>query len=117
EGETLRARLTEGPIPAEQLVSWAIEIADALDAAHRRGVIHRDLKPANLFVTSRGSIKVLDFGLAKLKLSEPSGDGSDSPTEFKTTAGMTMGTVNYMSPEQARGEEVDERADLFSFGV
>ena len=118
DGETLRARLARGPVPTDQVVQWAIEIADALDAAHRRGIIHRDLKPANLFVTSRGSIKILDFGLAKLKFNElASVDGTDSPTEFKTTAGLTMGTVNYMSPEQARGEEVDERADIFSFGV
>ena len=118
EGETLRARLARGPVPTDLLVQWAIEIADGLEAAHRRGIIHRDLKPANLFVTSRGSIKILDFGLAKLKFNElASVDGTNSPTEFKTTAGLTMGTVNYMSPEQARGEEVDERADVFSFGV
>jgi serine/threonine protein kinase/Tol biopolymer transport system component len=115
EGETLRARLSKGLVTNEQLVEWSIETSDALEAAHRRGIVHRDLKPANLFVTNRESIKILDFGLAKLR----PGDHADAEThtQFQTTAGLALGTVNYMSPEQARGEELDERTDIFSFGV
>ena len=118
EGETLRQRLARGSVALDQSIEWATEVADALDAAHRRGIIHRDLKPANLFVTTRESVKILDFGLAKLRPETGAdGHGADTPTDFQTTAGLAMGTVNYMSPEQARGEEVDERTDIFSFGV
>ncbi len=115
EGETLRERLSKGPVSNDQLVEWASETSDALEAAHRRGIVHRDLKPANLFVTSREAIKILDFGLAKLRPDEHG--AAETRTEFQTTAGLALGTVNYMSPEQARGEEVDERTDIFSFGV
>ncbi len=113
EGETLRELIARGPLDLGQAIQFAVEIADALDAAHARQIIHRDIKPANIFLTRRGTVKVLDFGLAKL--------GETSPELAATINGLTqvgtsMGTVAYMSPEQARGEEVDQRTDLFSLG-
>ena len=118
EGETLKHRIVAGPIPQTSLLDWAMQIADALAAAHERGIIHRDIKPANLFVTSRGHVKVLDFGLAKAAgVPSATGAASETQTEFHTSFGTTLGTVHYMSPEQARGEVVDARSDLFSFGV
>src|SRR5438128_1014898 len=125
EGTTLKYRIEGKPISVDQLVDFGAQAADALDVAHAAGIIHRDLKPANLFLTKRGQAKILDFGLAKvaarpLPRLEPV--GASLPTmgvddAHLTSPGSTVGTVAYMSPEQARGEELDTRTDLFSFGA
>jgi len=124
EGETLADRLRAGPLATDPLLDLAIQISDALDAAHRAGVVHRDLKPHNIFVTRRDQAKVLDFGIAKLGAEPPAGDVSDAagrPTmpgeAILTKPGTALGTVAYMSPEQARGGETDARTDIFSFGA
>ncbi|HVT45960.1 MAG TPA: protein kinase [Thermoanaerobaculia bacterium] len=123
EGTSLKDAIAGRPLALETIVKLGAEIADALAAAHGAGIVHRDLKPANLFVTSRGAAKLLDFGLARLERPETDGaaSGPDTPTcampEELTTPGTTMGTIAYMSPEQAKGEPVDARSDLFSLGA
>ncbi|MBS1212535.1 MAG: serine/threonine protein kinase, partial [Proteobacteria bacterium] len=118
EGETLREQLERGPIPVEESLRLAIQIAASLEAAHEKGIIHRDLKPANIVITQSGQVKLLDFGLAKFPSERQKKVGSKATTkDFSTSPGSIVGTVAYMSPEQARGEDLDSRTDLFSFGV
>ena len=124
EGQGLDTKLHSGPLPVDRLLDVSIQLADAVDAAHAKGIIHRDIKPANIFLTQRGQVKVLDFGLAKLTRAAGTAAETieatqdDGPrTASLTSPGSTVGTVAYMSPEQARGEQLDARTDLFSLGT
>jgi len=120
EGETLQEQIGRGPIPVDEALKIALQIAEGLEAAHEKGIIHRDLKPANIKITPEGEVKILDFGLAKALEEETSvSDTSHSPTltQAATQAGVILGTASYMSPEQARGKAVDKRADIWAFGV
>ena len=117
EGQSLKERILERPLKTDEVLEISIQISSALEAAHARGIVHRDIKPANIFLTKTGNTKILDFGLAKLAPKDAGLDAATTLGALQTVAGTAVGTVAYMSPEQARAEEVDARTDLFSLGV
>jgi Tol biopolymer transport system component len=117
EGDTLRGRMSAGALPPRKAIDYAVQIARGLAAAHEKGIVHRDLKPENLFVTRDGRIKILDFGLAKLKPTADGGEKTNLPTATGTEPGVVMGTMGYMAPEQVRGLPADQTSDIFSFGA
>src|SRR6266487_3908873 len=117
EGQNLRQLLRQGPIPVSKVLNYAIQAARGLAAAHDAGIVHRDLKPDNLFVTTDGRLKILDFGLAKLTRTSAPPHGSAGEIPMETESGRILGTLDYMSPEQVRGQRVDHRSDIFSFGA
>src|SRR4030095_16043523 len=116
EGPTLADRIAQGPVPPDEALPIARQIADALDAAHEKGIVHRDLKPGNIKIKPNGTVKVLDFGLAK-DTAAPTSHNSRALTVAATQPGVILGTAAYMSPEQALGKAVDKRADIWAFGV
>src|SRR5262245_691792 len=117
EGETLRSRLSSGALPVRKAVDYAQQLARGLAAAHEKGIVHGDHKPENVFVTKDGRVKILDFGLAKLKSEKDGEPQTDLKTVSGTEPGVVLGTMGYMSPEQVRGKAADKRSDLFSFGA
>src|SRR5678815_2636552 len=118
EGETLRSRMSAGSIPVRKALDWAVQLAKGLAAAHEKGIVHRDLKPENIFLTKDGRVKILDFGLAKLKIDGSESGQTDAGTvSGGTQPGVVLGTMGYMSPEQVRGKPADKRSDLFAFGT
>ena len=118
KAKSLRQRLDEGPIPLRKVTEYAQQIVSGLSAAHEKGIVHRDLKPENLFITNDDRVKILDFGLAKLREPKPdAGSSEDATRKAITNPGVVMGTVGYMSPEQVRGHATDHRSDIFSFGL
>lgn len=116
EGETLRQRITAAGMPARKAIELALQLANGLAAAHEQGIVHRDLKPENIFITRSGRLKILDFGLAKLRRPRETAETIDGSSEVHTTVGQVLGTAGYMSPEQVKGESADQRSDIFSFG-
>src|SRR3984885_1632177 len=117
EGETLRDRLKTGLLSSRKAIDYALQVARGLAAAHEKGIVHRDLKPENLFLTKDGRVKILDFGLAKLTQAESGVHTSMATASHGTEAGIVLGTAGYMSPEQVRGQALDARSDIFSFGA
>src|SRR5207245_5090765 len=117
EGETLRQTVKRGPLPIRKVIDYGVQIARGLEAAHEKGIVHRDLKPENLFLTRDGRVKILDFGLAKLKPETVETGQTDMQTISGTQPGVVLGTMGYMAPEQVRGKPADKRSDLFSFGT